>query len=316
MTPAPLISQLPACLHSRRVFPMIRRLNGVFFALVLILCACGSSAQNIESRMPSESELRTYVNQRWLYGDSSEMLKALHYRNYQIPVSGIQLSVKGTFTPARNAKVVEDLKAYGARHGAVPITPTQAQQQFELWGDCLVKAYQSDLSSDQLQSLRSLFGVVHFFPRLGGEVEAWSFEAFHRTFNAGGTSLAPTNSAESNDLDEELGGEIYTAVANPVNDIYLAQFVNVGQIGQVKNELLIKTRNFPAIASRLGIDSQRWAVIERYAMSELAGKEMIIYRGCDSSQTYVSPATRSWSTGAFAAMAQYFNENLISLSAD
>ena len=287
---------------------MIVRITNSLIALWLMLYCFGSSAQSRESPMPRESELRTYVNQRWLRGDSSGMLEALYYRNYQIPVSGMQLGVKKTFSTAKNAKVVEDLRIFGLTHGAVPITPAEAQRQFELWGDCLVKNYQSGLSSSELLTLSSFFGVAHFFPRLGREVDGWLFEALRR---------APSKAdkpAISMDMDDSV--EMYSAIANPVNDIYLAQFWNLSEISQARFGIAVKEKTFPQVASRLEIDQKSWALINEYSTSRLSGKEGYIYRRCDSDTTYINPSTSRWISGSFRAMAEYFDKNKTSLSAD
>lgn len=296
---------------------MVQRLFSAV-ALSLFALTGHSIAEEVGPAGAAESNLRIYIDQRWLYGNPEQMLDALYYRVYQIPVNGMQLSVGRVFSKDRNAAVVSDFVAHAIKANAIAPTQDEAQRQFHLWGDCLVKAYRSKFEPNELEKLQRHFeaGAVRFFPQFGRAVEAWDFEAMQRA--SGLTARSPAVAVMRNKQDatgaEQRQERVYLAISNPVNEIAMGQFANRNQASAIRDELAVAAMELQATAASLGVEAKTWAEIEAYAMSDFPHKEKMIYRSCENDPAYLTKPMRAWFSGVFGAMLPYFDKNRAALS--
>ncbi|CAM8672077.1 hypothetical protein MCEMSEM18_02373 [Comamonadaceae bacterium] len=287
------------------------RLMTVAFALTVF--EGNAIAQRISDHHAADFSLRSYVAQRWLYGNSEKMLKELQYLNYQIPVNGMQISVKRLLTKEKNAAVVAGFIEYASVKGKTqPLTQAEASQQFDLWRDCLVKQYEVRFTEDNLKTLQGYWnsGVFRDFPQLTIAVKEIPFVALQRV--AGMRSKQPPQSEASQTYKEpylqDTSLRIYLALANPIQETYMAMFLPNGKNHtDLGEELKITVRELLASANPLGVDAKTWSSVEAYAMSDLPGNEQSIFRSCHNG-SFTRPMS-TWSAGVFSVMTEYFDNS-------
>ena len=290
-----------------------------FIALTALLAVVTGPtfAKDAKNSVLAESVLRGYVDQRWLYGNSEQMLSALNHLIYQIPVNGIQLSIGRKFSKGENDQVVSDFNAHTRKFGVEPLTKTDAQRQFVQWSDCLVKGYQSGLSTSEMEKLQTYIdaGIFQVFPRLGRLVEGWDFIAMQRVSGLikDSSQVIPDGDMPNRTEDQRKLELVYLSVADPIQNLYMGQFINQSQMSSVRDELLSMSMDLPAASISLGVSASAWTSIESYAMSNLPSKEQALYRACRNNPQYVTKAMASWSSGAFAELPSFFDSKMKAL---
>jgi hypothetical protein len=294
--------------------PIVRLLLTVVIAHAFI--AGNAFAQSIKNPPVTNFDLSSYVAQRWLYGNPDEMLKELQYLNYQIPINGMQISTKRLLTKERNAAVVADFVEYARAVGKVqPPSQIEAKKQFEQWRDCLVKEYEARFTPDNLKKLLGYWnaGVFRDFPQLTVGVKEITFVSMQRLAGMRAQRPPPINADQTykeSYLQDSLP-RLYFALANPIQDTYMAMFLPNGKnYGDLQEELKITLREQLAAGKPLGLDAKAWSNIETYAMSDLPANEQSIFRACHNG-SFTKPMS-SWSTGVYSVMTEYFDKKYAS----
>ncbi|MGQ2978164.1 MAG: hypothetical protein ACT6Q9_00530 [Polaromonas sp.] len=250
------------------------------------------------------------------------MLEEFELAFSSAPLRSYELMQKRAVPPEQKTRIIEGIKAKQKTMNLAVLSQTDAREQFDRWGSCIVSSYRSRLGPEKMGELQRYVasGVYRLFPAISKVVGDWLFIAMKRQtgeetplFTNASSEALGKNKEQSERLTRLLGA--YFVITNSFGNLLQVQAI-WGYKGYqaVLGELTFMSADLPKIAASTGVSGQQWSEIENYGASDLASDEDKLYRECLGNESYLTVPMRAWVTGMGQSMKDYFEENPLLLS--